>query len=317
MILHADPCDVMRGSVGDCWLLSAISAIAEYDRTIAWLFRKTPGLRSMPRERPNTYIVTLKDVETWEDVDIAVDERLCTTSNGDQLFGCSPSVDGELGACYLEKAAAAHCGGWDKIDGGICAAAWRMLLGVRDQYLFERDDEGMWEALRDFDPEKQRWAEFSNSGDISDWWRSVWPEVGGGGRLGEKVSQDDMFRRMALWEDADFLMACGTEAGSDKSKNDGIYYGHAYTILRVEEDVAGSGINMLQVRNPHGKGELETGTWDDDGPGWGRYPEVKVALRPVQVDDGIFWMQQHEFFQHFRTVQLSAACMNNFHASKH
>ena len=31
----------------------------------------------------------------------------------------------------LEKAVAAHCGGWDKIDGGQCTHAWALLTGCQ------------------------------------------------------------------------------------------------------------------------------------------------------------------------------------------
>ena len=56
---------------------------------------------------------------------------LATGSTG--LLGCEPSQDGELWACYLEKAVAAHCGGWDKIDGGQCTHAWALLTGCKSQ----------------------------------------------------------------------------------------------------------------------------------------------------------------------------------------
>jgi hypothetical protein len=30
--------------------------------------------------------------------------------------------------------------------------------------------------------------------------------------------------------------------------------------------------------------------WDDDGPGWDRYPQVKAALNPVAADDGACYL---------------------------
>merc|ERR1712151_1453005 len=59
------PSDINQGGVGDCWLLSAISALAEYDGAISKLFRKTPDLHSKPGQDSNTYIVTLYDLKTW------------------------------------------------------------------------------------------------------------------------------------------------------------------------------------------------------------------------------------------------------------
>ena len=87
----------------------------------------------MPRERPNKYIVTYWDLTTWTEVDIEIDERLAAAPNGG-LLAAKPSADGELWACYLEKAFAIHAGGWDKIVGGQCAHAWAVMTGCKYQY---------------------------------------------------------------------------------------------------------------------------------------------------------------------------------------
>ena len=41
LIGDVDPTDVHQGGVGDCWLLSAISALAEFDGAVEKLFEKT------------------------------------------------------------------------------------------------------------------------------------------------------------------------------------------------------------------------------------------------------------------------------------
>ena len=51
----------------------------------------------------NKYTVTLFDLTTWLPVDVVVDERLAARPDGDGLLGCSPSEDGELWPCYVEK----------------------------------------------------------------------------------------------------------------------------------------------------------------------------------------------------------------------
>lgn len=109
IIGNVDPSDIRQGQVGDCWLLSAISALAEFDGAIQRLFRKNKNLQEMPRQGPNTYIITLWDLPTWTEVDIAVDERLAATPDGSgKLLGAGLSKDGELWVSYLEKAVAAH-----------------------------------------------------------------------------------------------------------------------------------------------------------------------------------------------------------------
>merc|ERR1740121_2141797 len=105
--------------------------------SIKHLFRKTKNIDSMPTNGPNEYIITLYDLKTWKPVDIRVDERLCSKADGSGLLGCTPSCTGDLWACYLEKAVAAHCGGWDEIKGGQCTHAWRILTGCKHQYTFD------------------------------------------------------------------------------------------------------------------------------------------------------------------------------------
>merc|ERR1712070_588089 len=113
-----------QGGVGDCWFLSALSTLSEYDGAIHQLFAKTDWA-NMPGDDFNTYTVTLWDLPTWSQVDVVADERLCTKPDGSgNLLGCQPSPTGELWIPILEKAMAAHCGGWDKIDGGQPTHAW-------------------------------------------------------------------------------------------------------------------------------------------------------------------------------------------------
>ena len=48
------------------------------------------------------------------------------------------------------------------------------------------------------------------------------------------------------------------------------------------------------------------------GPGWKQHPKIKSALKPVQADDGIFWVTKAEFFTYFPKVYLSAIDMRKF-----
>lgn len=113
------PAHVRQGAcVGDCWLLSAIACLADFDWAVHRLFRKTEGFQTLPQDPANRYTVTLWDLKTWKEVDVVVDERLPVRADGSGfLLGARPSQDGKFWVPYLEKAIAAHCGGYDKLNG--------------------------------------------------------------------------------------------------------------------------------------------------------------------------------------------------------
>mmetsp|Transcript_89272 Transcript_89272/g.236043 ORF Transcript_89272/g.236043 Transcript_89272/m.236043 type:complete len:569 (-) Transcript_89272:606-2312(-) len=314
VIKDVDPNDVLQGSVGDCWLLSAMSALAEFSGAVKKVFNKTPGIESLPGPGENKYVVTLYDLKTWKPVDIEIDERLPGNPNGSGLLGCSPSASGDLWAPYIEKACAIHCGGWDKINGGQCTHAWRMLTGCKEQYTFMPDASGMYGCFGAMNPNTNEWEELANSphDGFRGLWPNPWPAVGGGGGLQHKVDRDEMFERMCAFDDENFIMGAGTKSGSDTQDTDGIVDGHAYTIIDCVNNAGGTEFDLIKVRNPWGSGEFKSGMWDDDGPGWTQYPQVKEALNPVAADDGVFWVDKEEFFKYFKTIYVCAKNMTEF-----
>jgi hypothetical protein len=322
-----DPSDIIQGSVGDCWLLSGISSLAEFDGAVKRLFRKTQNLDQMPLDHgpPNMYTITLWDLVTWEEVDIVVDERLCVHANGSgKLLGAKPSQDGELWVCYLEKAVAAHCGGWDKISGGQCTHAWALLTGCKQQYTIRKNiATGKYTCWTKYNHYENKWATHANSphdGDGS-MWRAAWPQVGGGGDMEKELDEEEMFRKLCAWDDVNYIIGAGTTSGTSSDKNHsnsnntddgGMVDDHAYSVIECINNVAGTDIDLIKVRNPWGKGEIEDGLFDDDGPGWDQYPQIKKALNPVVADDGIFWVTKQEFFKIYQTIYLSASNMTDF-----
>lgn len=234
--------------------------------------------------------------------------------DGSDLLGCHPSYDGELWACYVEKAVAIHSGGWDEIDGGQCTHAWRLLTGCKYQYTFMNTGDDEFQCLGKFNPNSQEWDPLENSGQKGSQglWPMDWPVVGGGGDKRAKCGLNEMFERMCAWDDQNYVLAAGTKAGSDANTTDGIVDGHAYTVITCLNDVAGTEHDLIKVRNPWGKGEFTSGQWCDDGPGWADYPQVKNVCKPTKANDGVFWLSKEEFFKYFRTVYLCAQDMTAF-----
>lgn len=314
IIGDVDPSDIHQGSVGDCWLLSAISALAEFDGAIKRLYRKTKNLDKRPLDGPNQYIITLWDLPTWKEVDIVVDERLPVMADGTgRLLASRPSEDGELWVNYLEKALAIHCGGWDKITGGQCTHGWALMTGCKHQYMITKNERtNKYACYGQYNTHTKTWNRLANSPHDADnsMWPVPWPEVGGGGD--KELTEDELFLKMVAWDKENYIVGAGTKGTSDKHSTGGLVDNHAYSVIESHSNVCGTGIDLLKVRNPWGKGEIEDGEFDDDGPGWDKYPQIKKKLNPVVADDGIFWVTKKEFFHFYSTIYLSASNMTEF-----
>ncbi|CAB9510303.1 Calpain-type cysteine protease DEK1 [Seminavis robusta] len=313
-----DPSDIHQGRVGDCWLLSAISAVAEFDGAIKKLFRKTKHIDRKPLDDGsiNFYTISLYDLTTWKEVDIVIDESLCADPAGNgNLLASKPSEDGELWVCYLEKALAIHCGGWDEITGGQCTHAWAIMTGCKEQYTIARNPKTKkFRCMAKFNPQTKQWAKHYNSphGPDGGNWVCPWPQVGGGGPATLELTEEQVYQRLCAFDRSNFIVGAGTKGLSDKNKTGGMVDNHAYSVIDCHPQVAGTKIDLLKVRNPWGSGEIEDGDFDDDGPGWDRYPQIKAELKPVVADDGIFYLTKDEFFQFFDHIYVSASNMTEF-----
>jgi len=319
LIGDVDPSSIEQGQIGNCWLLSGIASLAEYDGAIDRLFRKTKNFGKLPKEGPNEYTVTLYDLETWKEVDIVVDERLCARADGSRKpLGAKPTADSELWVSYLEKAIAAHCGGWDKIDGGNCTHAWALLTGVKSQYLIQKKEgTDKFVCSARYNTKKMDWVKHGNapSDGNQGMWEVPWPGTGkenGGGK--KELSPKQLFAKVCAWHDENFLIGASSKGDSDKHSTDGIVDNHAYSVVDCRRNVAGSGVDMIQVRNPWGYGESNKGKFRDKGPGWKKHPEIKKALNPVfgSVDDGLFWLTRQELFKYYDCIYVGAANMKDF-----
>ena len=187
------------------------------------------------------------------------------------------------------------------------------MTGVKEQYCLQRNKKGKYIATAKQNPTTGEWAEHGNASDegFQNVWHVPWPEVGGGG--GKKaLTTNQLFRKMCAWDDENFLIAASSKGVSDKNKTNGIVDNHAYTVVDCQYDVAGTGIDLIQVRNPWGYGEIDKGLFGDNGRGWEKYPQIKKQLKPVFADDGVFWVTKDEFFKYYETIWLGASNMSGF-----
>ena len=118
--------------------------------------------------------------------------------------------------------------------------------------------------------------------------------------------------KMYAFDQENYIVSAGTSSGGKKKADDGLVDNHAYTVIEAVHNAAGTGIDLFKVRNPWGTGEIEHGEFDDDGPGWKKYPQIKRLLKPVVANDGIFWVTKQEFFKFYDTIYVSASNMTEF-----
>ena len=53
--------------------------------------------------------------------------------------------------------------------------------------------------------------------------------------------------RMCAWDDSNYILGAGTRAGSDREDRDGIVDGHAYSVLTVLDNVAGTEVDLTKT----------------------------------------------------------------------
>jgi hypothetical protein len=85
-------------------------------------------------------------------------------------------------------------------------------------------------------------------------------------------------------------------------------------VIDCRSNVAGSGFDLIQVRNPWGYGGIENGLFAKNGRGWKKHPEIQQELEYVELeeDDGVFWVTKEEFFHHYHAIYLGAVDMKKF-----
>eukprot|EP00435_Cladocopium_sp_Y103_P044397 s2270_g12.t1 len=121
LFADVEPADACQGTVGNCWLVAAMAALAEFPSYI-----KNNIFVTKKVSKDGKYKVKLFDGRSnrWEIIEI--DDYLpCTPWGGDQpdlLFGHMP--DGKMCMALLEKAFAKMYGSWSDLAGGFQSIAW-------------------------------------------------------------------------------------------------------------------------------------------------------------------------------------------------
>jgi hypothetical protein len=117
-----DASDICQGQLGDCWLLSALAALAEQPATIQNCFL-TDSFN--PRGK---YGFRLWDDAAKQFVTLYIDDFIPVNEKSGKPVFSSPSGN-EMWVMLLEKAIAKLCGSYANIEGGFPLFAMRAITG--------------------------------------------------------------------------------------------------------------------------------------------------------------------------------------------
>jgi len=286
-----EPADLLQGSLGDCWLVAAMSALAEFPAAVKSLFG------SADLEASGRYKIKLFDHRQDNFREVVIDEfvpchpRHWWDLQGKPLF--SRPNGNEAWVLLLEKAMAKMFGDYSKLDGGNAAVAFRALTGERGTFMWDRSDE-VW----------RRWTLSPRD-----------TKFQSKGRPEEK-KDDALFRDMLQHDRANHLMSCSMRNATgprEFKRKDGLVEGHSYSLLQVIETERQ---RLLCLRNPWGNDQVWNGSWSDGSREWEEYPQLRERLRPdFSGDDGIFWMSWDDFFRVFDNIVVCPQSMRTGEAA--
>lgn len=231
-----DPGDIEQGGLGDCYLLGALSSIAEDPERIKRL------IYSKITNQAGVYCVGLCITGIWEDV-ILDDLTPCLAISKDPAFNQSKSD--EIWVILMEKAWAKVHGGYGNIVGGLLREVLHDLTGAPAITFFtsEGTPETHWKNL--LDAENQGFIMACGSDDI-------------------KQSGDDSI-------DANLGLA-GNHAYSLLSVHEIVTEGGKRRELGANEHSSPNNERIVKLRNPWGEGEWK-GDWGDKSTKW--TPELR------------------------------------------
>uniref|UniRef100_A0A0G4HX90 Calpain catalytic domain-containing protein n=1 Tax=Chromera velia CCMP2878 TaxID=1169474 RepID=A0A0G4HX90_9ALVE len=292
---EVSPAGLLQGAVGDCWLVSALAAFAEYPKRVEGLF-KEKGVD----EKTGKYCVRLFDIKKGAMVDVEVDEFVPVFRDVPWWFFYPPAVflrparTPAMWMLLVEKACAKMLGSFGKLHGGNCSMAFRLLTGCKDSFAWVSDPtdtsgEAVWRKM-DLAKEGEYFMCHPGMCEKRKGSSACWEEM--------KTSKGKRYLLAA---------SIGGDRGNtgEKKRADGLVENHAYSLLHVCEE---EGHRLILLRNPWGNDNVWNGKYSDGDKVWLKSPKLKAALTPVEerAGSGSFWMGSEDFLRIFSHVFVCA-----------
>lgn len=289
MVLFHDiePNDIMQGCIGDCWLMAALSSIAEFPKHFKKKIFKTQTVSKIGK-----YQINLFDCSKNKWTTITIDDRIpCREQKKYEspkpLF--SQPHENEMYILLLEKAFAKQSGSYTKLDGGFPAIAWMVLTGCKNVEYWKKQN--------------SIWNKSMISGNKSDPWN--FQKINGYKTQHNCVS-DSMFAYLKECDKKNYLMSAAIHGNiMEKKRNDGLIERHAYSLLKVFQK---NTIKLVCLRNPWSRGESNL-DWSDKSLKWTEFPDIAKDLKYTNDNDGKFWITWEDFSKIFDEVEIACVSM--------
>eukprot|EP00127_Corallochytrium_limacisporum_P006475 Clim_evm6s229 gene=Clim_evmTU6s229 len=270
-----EPNDIRQGKLGDCWLLAALSALAEHPASIRNVFE------TRERSIRGKYNVRLYDVFKKRFRTYTVDSYIPVIKK--RPIFTSPNGR-ELWVLMLEKAMAKYFGSCAALNGGWEVIAWRIITGDHCFRLKYDRDRKTWYRADLADPKPGEDFKFYK-------------------RLDEEYADNQLWVLLSKYDRNRAVMSCATDHPDEvKMAQLGIITCHAYTLLNVHSFNKGK-IKLVELRNPHGDNEWK-GDWSDDSPIWKKHPNIAKKVKMQKANDGRFFMAYKDFLNVFTSVAV-------------
>lgn len=346
-----EPGDLTQGGLGNCWLVAAIAALAEFPNAVRELFVETDAARGR-------YVVRLYDMDraAWENVEID-DYIPCTREDDWSRLAYTQGADGtrryrhediydskgrkrvpgkwvplfgrptrnRVWALLLEKAMAKFVGCYAHLAGGSEPYALSAFTGFPLVYCFARPAEDAAESRAVL----SRWDRHGSQHFGRGVTGHAFVEIEG---AKTPLNDKEMWAKLIKYEAQNYLMTSSItkfeqpQTSQGFFRPDGLVLGHAYSMISGKTAVKSNGdiVSLVLLRNPHGEvSECEdgvfashwTGPWCNGCASWERHPEVAVQVGYCPANDGMFWMTWEDFCSIFDKVCVLPKSMGKPRAS--
>ncbi|CAE7800651.1 DEK1 [Symbiodinium sp. CCMP2592] len=298
-----DPATLMQGALGDCWLISAISTMAEYPDSIRNLFI------TKEHNEIGQYVVRLWSQELSSWVRVKVDSFMPLDTGGGVAYEGKPLIyvnpcDDAVWMCVLEKAFAKIWGNYMQLNGGLVSDGWKVMTGASEGEIenWHLGSNGWGKRYSAFDVQDLdvEWDDETKSFHNPD------QELG-------PYTPEEFFKCLQSWDSKKYLMCAGiiakknpnikedVEGEAEGDLGNGLVTKHTYGVLGSYE---GHGLELVRVRNPWGKKQEYDGDWGDSSEKWKEHPEVAKEVNFQKRVDGVFWMTIADFCKWFTMLQV-------------